>query len=438
MTMARRLLREGDARHGATDSGGAVTPGRCAPPAARLACRRSSSTISTRRGLIAYMQDERFSHSDLYRRAAARTSASCARAVEGALAAARGEGDVAGGRARPVRELHRRDPLRARRRRSSPTSTRSCGDTATARAGRTARRRASRSSPTASARHTASRARSRRSAQRGVAGFEIEVVGTDPAVDRRLSAVAEFEVPFYPGLQIGVPSLAAAVQTLADGSFDADPRLLARARSASSARSSAAALGVPLLGSYHTELTAYAGLRSGERAHRRGDGRRRQRLLRRLRPRALAQPGLRRGARRDRRRRRADRALGPRRRHRALRPGAARARLRELRRTVTPSRRSSTAVRRADHPREGRRPARRRVPARARAANPRLRLVLVGGGPEQHGCASASASTPASAAGSRATRWRVPTPTRRRLPVRRAAPTRSARSSSRRRPAGCR
>ena len=43
--------------------------------------------------------------------------------------------------------------------------------------------------------------------QRGVPGFEIEVVGTDPEVDRRLSAVAEIDVPFYPGLRIGVPSL---------------------------------------------------------------------------------------------------------------------------------------------------------------------------------------------------------------------------------------
>ena len=43
------------------------------------------------------------------------------------------------------------------------------------------------------------------------------MVGTDPNVDRRLSAVAEFDVPYYPGLRIGVPSLTAAVQTLADG-----------------------------------------------------------------------------------------------------------------------------------------------------------------------------------------------------------------------------
>ena len=40
--------------------------------------------------------------------------------------------------------------------------------------------------------------------ERGVAGFEIEVIGTDPNVDRRLGAVADVEIPFYPGMQIGV------------------------------------------------------------------------------------------------------------------------------------------------------------------------------------------------------------------------------------------
>ncbi len=97
--------------------------------------------------------------------------------------------------------------------------------------------------------------------QRGVPGFEIEVVGTDPEVDRRLPAVAEIEVPFYPGLGIGVPSLAAAVQSLADGGFQAihvsSPgpvgivgALVARA------------MGLPLVGSYHTELTTYAHIRA--------------------------------------------------------------------------------------------------------------------------------------------------------------------------------
>jgi glycosyltransferase involved in cell wall biosynthesis len=98
---------------------------------------------------------------------------------------------------------------------------------------------------------------------RGVRGYEIEVIGTDPGVDRRLSAVAELDVPLYPGLRIGVPGLPAAVETLAEGAFDAihvcspGPVGIAGALVARG-------LGVPLIGSYHTELTAYAALRSGD------------------------------------------------------------------------------------------------------------------------------------------------------------------------------
>ncbi|HEV2752290.1 MAG TPA: PHP-associated domain-containing protein, partial [Solirubrobacteraceae bacterium] len=56
--------------------------------------------------------------------------------------------------------------------------------------------------------------------ERGVPGFEVEVVGTDPNVDRRLSAVAEVDIPFYAGLEVGVPSLPAVVETLAEGRYD--------------------------------------------------------------------------------------------------------------------------------------------------------------------------------------------------------------------------
>ncbi len=100
--------------------------------------------------------------------------------------------------------------------------------------------------------------------QRGVPGFEIEVVATDPEVDRRLSAVAEFDVPFYPGLRIGVPSLSAAVQTLADGAFDAI-HVCSPGPTGVAGALLGRALGLPLIGSYHTELTAYAQLRSGQR-----------------------------------------------------------------------------------------------------------------------------------------------------------------------------
>ena len=99
--------------------------------------------------------------------------------------------------------------------------------------------------------------------QRGVPGFEIEVVATDPEVDRRLSAVAEFDVPFYPGLRIGVPSLSAAVQTLADGAFDAI-HVCSPGPTGVAGALLGRALGLPLIGSYHTELTAYAQLRSGQ------------------------------------------------------------------------------------------------------------------------------------------------------------------------------
>jgi len=99
--------------------------------------------------------------------------------------------------------------------------------------------------------------------QRGVRGFEIEILGTDPGVDRRLSAVAELDVPYYPGLRIGVPSLSAAVQTLAEGAFAVIHACSPGPVGVAGALVSRA-MGIPLLGSYHTELTAYAGLRSGE------------------------------------------------------------------------------------------------------------------------------------------------------------------------------
>ena len=126
-------------------------------------------------------------------------------------------------------------------------------------------------------------------------GFEIEVIGTDPDVDRRLSAVAEIDVPLYPGLRIGVPSLPAAVETLAEGAFDAI-HVCSPGPAGIAGALVARGLGLPLIGSYHTELTAYAGLRSGEPRLAEAMDARRARALRRVRPRALPQPRLRRGA----------------------------------------------------------------------------------------------------------------------------------------------
>ena len=97
----------------------------------------------------------------------------------------------------------------------------------------------------------------------GVPGFEVEVVGTDADVDRRLPSVAEVEIPFYPGLTVGVPSLPAVIETLAEGRYDLI-HLATPGPTGIAAWLLARVLDAPLLGSYHTELAAYAVLRSGQ------------------------------------------------------------------------------------------------------------------------------------------------------------------------------
>lgn len=91
--------------------------------------------------------------------------------------------------------------------------------------------------------------------ERGVPGFDVEVVGTDGNVDRRLPAVAEIDVPFYPGLKIGVPSLPGLVETLAEGRYDA-VHLISPGPSGVAAAFVAKLMDVPVLGSYHTELSS--------------------------------------------------------------------------------------------------------------------------------------------------------------------------------------
>jgi len=99
--------------------------------------------------------------------------------------------------------------------------------------------------------------------EREVPGFEVEVIGTDAGVDRRLPAAAALEVPFYEGLRLGVPGLPELFETLAEGRYDAfhvtapGPAGIAATLFSRIAR-------VPLIASYHTELASYAGLRSGD------------------------------------------------------------------------------------------------------------------------------------------------------------------------------
>jgi glycosyltransferase involved in cell wall biosynthesis/predicted metal-dependent phosphoesterase TrpH len=99
--------------------------------------------------------------------------------------------------------------------------------------------------------------------ERGVPGFEVEVIGTDADVDRRLSAVAEIDVPFYRGLKIGIPSLPAIVDALAEGRYDV-VHVTSPGPAGLGAWLVARVLDFPLIGSYHTELAAYTGLRTGQ------------------------------------------------------------------------------------------------------------------------------------------------------------------------------
>jgi glycosyltransferase involved in cell wall biosynthesis/predicted metal-dependent phosphoesterase TrpH len=99
--------------------------------------------------------------------------------------------------------------------------------------------------------------------ERGVPGFEVEVVGTDAGVDRRLPAATTLQVPFYAGMHLGVPGLPDLAETLAEGRYD-----LVHVTAPGPAGVTAALLSrisaTPLVASYHTELAVYAGLRSGD------------------------------------------------------------------------------------------------------------------------------------------------------------------------------
>jgi glycosyltransferase involved in cell wall biosynthesis/predicted metal-dependent phosphoesterase TrpH len=272
LTMVRRLLREGDARQGETGAGGPVSPqdARCLLRAWLTAVELDHLDTD---GLIAHMQEESFSHSDLYRRACRLHERKLRGAVELALAAARGESEVlaaaegvfeaciaaipyAPATAFLAGEQTKLARLPSGAFGASGASGAPGGDDGDGETPRVAIL-ADGIGSTHGVTRTIEEIRAR-----GVPGYEIEVLGTDPEVDRRLSAVAEIEVPYFPGLRIGVPSLPAAVQTVTDGCFDA-VHVCSPGPVGVAGALLARTLGLPLIGSYHTELTAYADLRSG-------------------------------------------------------------------------------------------------------------------------------------------------------------------------------
>jgi glycosyltransferase involved in cell wall biosynthesis/predicted metal-dependent phosphoesterase TrpH len=279
MTMVSRLLREGDARRGAVGSDVSPDDARCLLRAWLSAVELDHLDSVTETGehrLIAHMQEESFSHADLYRRACRLHERKLRHAVGAAVDAASGQSDVLGAAEglfeaciaaipyAPATAFLANEqqklaaiPFSAPRVPGQPAGERRREDGERPRVAILADGIGSTHGVT----RTIEEIR-----ERGVPGFEIEVVGTDPEVDRRLSAVAEIDVPFYPGLRIGVPSLPVAVQTLAGlggGGYDVI-HVCSPGPAGICGALVARALGLPLVGSYHTELTAYAGLRSGE------------------------------------------------------------------------------------------------------------------------------------------------------------------------------
>ena len=211
--------------------------------------------------------------------------------------------------------------------------------------------------------------------ERGVPGFEVEVVGTDAGVDRRLPAAAELEVPFYEGMRLGVPGLPGPGRDPRRGPLRPRPRHRARARPASPRRCSAGSPAMPLLASYHTEL-----------------GRLRRPAQRRRRPRGDGADGARRLLRRARRwsSRRAPRPTRS-----LLGLGVDPARIGRWERGVDVARFDPAKADRDAFPGEikvlyaGRLTREKGVDLlaesflRAHAADPRLHLLLAGGGPEE-------------------------------------------------------
>ena len=197
--------------------------------------------------------------------------------------------------------------------------------------------------------------------ERGAPGFEVEVVGTDPGVDRRLPAATSLQVPFYEAMTLGVPGLPDLAETLAEGRYDL-VHVTAPGPAGVAASLLSRVSGTPLLASYHTELRDLR--RPAQRRRRPGgdlQGRAR-RLLHGAVARPLAKPRRRPFAARPRCRRGTDRPLGARRRHRALFP-------REGRPQRLPGR-DQGPLRGSADPREGRRPARRELSAGAAGRAP--------------------------------------------------------------------
>jgi glycosyltransferase involved in cell wall biosynthesis len=251
LSMVERVMREGDARRGAIGAD-------LGPDDARAVLRAWLDAVDLdmdERELIAHLQGDDFTHADLFRRARRTHERKLASAVDDVIATAARGGDYGAAAAgifgaciaaipyAPAAAFLGKEKGKLVYREGEPLRVALVADGVGGMHGVT---------------HTLDEIR-----ERGVPGFEVEVVGTDHNVDRRLSAVAEVDIPFYAGLKIGVPSVPGIVETLAEGRYDL-VHLCSPGPSGVAAAVIARMMDLPVLGSYHTELAAYAGQRSGD------------------------------------------------------------------------------------------------------------------------------------------------------------------------------
>lgn len=248
MKMAERVIREGAAREGkiAADVG---------PEDVRALLEAWLDGIGLEvrgRELISYLQDDGFSHAELYRRARRIHDRKLRKAVRvGTEAVAGGDPGAAVGSLfealvpaipyAPATAFLGAEKAKLRDRSGERPRVAILADGIGSMHGVT---------------HTIEQIR-----ERGVPGFEVEVVGTDPGVDRRLPSAAELEVPFYEGMSLGVPGLPDLVETLAEGRYDL-VHVTAPGPAGIAGTLLTRITGVPLLASYHTELATYVGMRS--------------------------------------------------------------------------------------------------------------------------------------------------------------------------------
>ena len=252
LKMAERVIREGAAREGkiAADVG---------PEDARALLEAWLDGIGLDlcgRELIAYMQSDEFSHADLYRRARRTHDRRLRVAIDGGAKAV-AAGDFPSAATGLFEALVPAVPY-------APATAFLGTEKAKLRDRRGERRRvaviADGIGSMHGVTHTIEQIR-----ERGVPGFDVDIVGTDPGVDRRLPAAAELEIPFYEGMTLGVPGLPDLVETLAEGSYDL-VHVTAPGPAGIAATLISRITGLPLLASYHTEIATYAGMRSRDGA----------------------------------------------------------------------------------------------------------------------------------------------------------------------------